>query len=624
MCGIAGQVDFARPDGMAQRVGAAIAAIAHRGPDGLHTWHSGEAALGHARLSIIDLSTAADQPMLDVAGDVVVVFNGEIYNYRELRAQLIGLGRSFRTSSDTEALLQGYLEWGDEVLNRLDGMFALAIWDRRTMRLTLARDPLGIKPLLYVRRGAGIQFASEIKALLAMSPGARWPIDRQALHEYLWFGNALGPRTLYADIARLEAGQCLTFDGSGVRSRKLWRVDSGPAVADTFPVATRKVRELLERAVASHLVSDVPVGLMLSGGIDSSAIAAFAVRAGGAPLRTYSVAFDFEDTGELPAAAQLARQLGTEHRELFVKAEEIPALVRTLVRCHDEPFADAANIPLYLATRELRGEAKVLLQGDGGDEMFAGYRRYSLLSRRGPWTALRMLSRALIPTSWSLPDTMRRALRIVDALGADEALRMALLLTVDSERHAPEQILGAAGRELLVASDPLRRYAEVLQSLPAADPVQRMLWVDANVLLPDTFLEKVDRSTMANGVEVRVPFLDRHLADYALRLPSSYKAAHGERKRVLRAALRGIVPDEVLDRPKRGFGVPYGNWLRGPLQGALLDCARQSRAVREQVLDGKRLLELANEHIARRRDHGFLLWKALHLAAWYDEYPVTA
>jgi asparagine synthase (glutamine-hydrolysing) len=624
MCGVAGIVDFAAAYPLGSRVEAAVASIAHRGPDARHVWCDGPVALGHARLSIIDLSSAADQPMLGCDGRVAVVFNGEIYNYRELRADLIGHGCEFRTSSDTEVLLEAYLHWGARAFERLNGMYAFAIWDARTRRLTLARDPLGIKPLVYVHEGTRLEFASEIKALLAMRPGVGWKIDPQSLHEYLWFGNALGSGTMYSGIRRLEAGECLTFDEAGVRRHKLWRVAETPEVRDDFATATRRVRELLENAVSSHLVSDVPVGIMLSGGIDSSAIASLAARSSGPRLATYSLAFDFEDVGELPAAAALARQLGTEHHELFVRAEEIADLVTTLVHCHDEPFADAANIPLYLATRQLRSAVKVVLQGDGGDEMFAGYRRYELLGMRAPWGALRGLSTTIIPRGLDLPDPVRRVLRMSEALGAMDPLRMALLLTMDSERHLPEPIIGEQMKQSLRSLDPFRRYREVLQSLPDTDDVQRMLWTDASILLPDTFLEKVDRSTMANSVEVRVPFLDFELAKYAMRLPAAYKVHGRERKRVLRCALRGIVPDEVLDRPKRGFGVPYGRWLRENLYESVQTFARESRAVRDGLLDGRRVAQLADEHRRRHRDHGFLLWKALQLAIWYQDYPVNA
>jgi asparagine synthase (glutamine-hydrolysing) len=625
MCGIAGVVDFAAALRLTREVEAAVASIAHRGPDSRNVWCDGPVALGHARLSIIDLSSAADQPMIGCDGQVAVVFNGEIYNYRELRAELVARGHTFRTSSDTEVLLEAYLHWGDQAFHRLNGMYAFAIWDGRTRQLTLVRDPLGIKPLFWVHTGTRLEFGSEIKAILAMHPDARWQIDPQALHEYLWFGNALGSGTMFGGIRRLEAGECLTFDHAGVRRRRLWCIADAPEVRDDFGTATRRVRDLLEAAVSSHLVSDVPVGIMLSGGIDSSAIATFAARASVSRLSTYSVAFDFEDAGELPAAAKLARQLGTEHHELFVKAEEIATLVTTLVRCHDEPFADAANIPLYLATRQLGASVKVLLQGDGGDEMFAGYRRYQLLGLRAPWRTLRTMSTAVIPRGLDLPVAVRRVLRMWEALGAPDPLRMALLLTMDSERHLPGQILGADMRQRMQGVDPFRRYSDVLQALPpVTDDVQRMLWTDASILLPDTFLDKVDRSTMANSVEVRVPFLDIELAKYALRLPAEYKVQGRQRKRVLRQALRGIVPDEVLDRPKRGFGVPYGRWLRKNLHEFMQTYARESRAVSDGLLDGRRVAQLAEEHRRGRRDHGFLLWKALQLAIWYQDYPVNA
>lgn len=623
MCGIAGVVDFRDSASSPQLVQSAVQTIVHRGPDARNVWSDGPVSMGHARLSIIDLSSAADQPMQDGSGQFAIAFNGEIYNYRDLRAQLASRGSVFRTNSDTEVFLESFKVWGTGALRRVRGMYAVALWDQCSRTMILARDPLGIKPLFYRHDELRLEFASEIKALLAMHPSASWHIDPEALHQYLWFGNVLGRNTMYRDIRRLEAGTYLTFDCSGCRRDAFWRVADIRPVDDDFDVATAKVRALLKDAVHSHLVSDVPVGVMLSGGIDSSAIATFAARACSAPLSTYSVAFDFDDTGELPQAAKLAQQLGTEHHELFVQTAELVSLVEKMVDSHDEPFADAANIPLYLATRQLGSGIKVVLQGDGGDEMFAGYRRYALLDRRGPWLLLRALTRTFIPNRLDLPDSLRRVLRMTEALGAPDPLRFALLLTVDSERHVPEQVMSGALRQQLRTSDPFSRYRELWQSMPVSDDVQRMLWIDACAVLPDTFLEKVDRATMANGTEVRVPFLDLNLAEYALALPSRYKVYGGERKRILRAALRGVVPDEVLDRPKRGFGVPYGKWLRGPLHNLLRDHLHDSRVIRDGLLDSKRLVGLLEDHRAGRRDHGFLLWKALQLAVWYERYPVS-
>lgn len=623
MCGIAGVVDFRDSYGNAQLVESAVEAIAHRGPDARRVWSDGSVSMGHARLSIIDLSSLANQPMLSCCGRFVIAFNGEIYNYRALRAELAARGSIFRTNSDTEVFLESFNTWGMGALRRVRGMFAVALWDQLSQTMTLARDPLGIKPLFYRHEGQRLEFGSEIKSLLAMRPSTSWHLNLDALHQYLWFGNSLGANTMYREICRLEAGTYLTFNGNGCHREPFWRVADIRPVNDNFDVATERVRILLRDAVQSHLVSDVPVGVMLSGGIDSSAIAAFAVQACSAKLSTYSVAFDFDDTGELPQAAKLAQQLGAEHHELFVQDAELVPLVEKMVDSHDEPFADAANIPLYLATRQLGSGVKVVLQGDGGDEMFAGYRRYALIGRRGLWPFLRVLTRAFVPRNLDLPDSLRRILRMSEALGAPDPLRLALLLTVDSERHVPEQVMSGELRQQLNKSDPFNRYRELWQSMQVSDDVQRMLWIDACVLLPDTFLEKVDRSTMANGTEVRVPFLDLTLAEYALALPSRYKVHAGERKRILRAALRGVVPDEILDRRKRGFGVPYSKWLRGPLYDFFRDYLHDSRVIRDGLIDGKRLVELLDDHRVHRRDHGFLLWKVLQLAVWYERYPVS-
>lgn len=626
MCGIAGMYAPGREndDGSA-RVGDAIAALRHRGPDAQGVWTDADVTLGHARLSIIDLSAEANQPMHWPGLPVTLVYNGEAYNYRELRVQLESLGFAFRTRSDTEVVLAAYLAWGPAAFARINGMFACALWDARERCLHLVRDRFGVKPLYYCQNGKILYFASEPKAILAMHPDGARSLDRQALHEFLWFGNALGERTLFDGIRRVPPGTCVTVSDRGRRSMRLWSCAEVPAVTDDYDSAATEVRSRLRAAVRSHLVADVPVGVFLSGGIDSSAITAFAAEALGSDLRTFSVAFDYEQNSELAFARAIARKFQTRHEEITIRAPEARDLVPALVRCHDEPFSDAANIPLYLLSRQLRGTIKVVLQGDGGDELFAGYARYEWLrTARLPWPAARWLTRRIFPAHEPAPRRLARAVRVVEALGAEPVQRSVLLLTVETERLPPSGILGPELRASVQALDPFAAYREMQAATRGLDAVQSMLRTDLGILLPDTFLEKVDKATMANSIEVRVPFLDNDLATYAIGLPSRYKVRVGEKKRVLRRALRGIVPDAVLDRPKTGFGVPYQRWLRGPLREFLLEVTLNGAARRDRVLDATAIESLAAQHACGARDHGFLLWKALNFAVWYEAYRVSA
>lgn len=621
MCGIAGVIDFGTEPGEAG-VARAATALRHRGPDARGSWASGPAALGHARLSILDLSASGAQPMTSSCGRYTIVYNGEVYNFPELRRELESAGAALRSHSDTEIVLEALARWGEPVLGRFNGIFALGLWDARERRLTLARDRFGVKPLHYHVDGTRLVFGSEIKALFAAGvAGVR--IDPAGLHEFLHYGaGGLGERTLFAGIHKLEAGAVLKFDERGVRLRRYWEpACGGPRVPDDGPPATR-VAALLEGAVRRQLVSDVPVAVFLSGGIDSSAVTAYASRHYAGRLTTYAVGFDFAAyASELPKAAQVARHFGTDHRELFIRGVDLPAVVEEMVGAHDSPFADAANLPLFLLCRELHGSAKVVLQGDGGDEVFGGYSRYGWLRQARRQAALAALGRALLPL---LPmgrlrrDRWRRMVEIWSE--TDEAVRMALLLAQDNRTPSPTRLLGAAWRAAVSATDPFARYREIGARHAALEPVQRMLVTDLQVLLPDVFLEKVDRATMAQGVEARVPFLDHELVDYALSLPAETKLPGGEAKGLLKRALRGTVPDFVLDAPKAGFGVPYGRWLAGPLEAFARERLCRGRAAVDGIIDAAAAGRALDEHRRGVADHGFLLWKYLNLALWLDRY----
>jgi asparagine synthase (glutamine-hydrolysing) len=614
MCGICGVVDFSKPVSP-ERIDAMVSALRHRGPDANGCFVKGPVGIGHTRLSIIDLSEAGSQPMHSADGRFVLSYNGEVYNFAQLRRELEAEGCRFVGNSDTEVVLYALARWGRPAIRRFHGMFAIALWDEQTRELLLARDRFGIKPLYYAARSTTLTFASEVKSI--RSAGDWHPtIDPAALHEYMWYGNALGERTMYEGVRRLLPGQTLTFGATGASIETYWRVEDPLPVEDGLDTAVSQVRERLEQAVSTHLISDVPVGVFLSGGIDSSAITAFAARHYSGRLRTYSVGFDFEVAkSELTMARLVAQRFDTDHAELHVAGADLKAVIESLVDCHDEPFGDAANIPLYLLCQQLRGSVKVVLQGDGGDEMFAGYRRHAVLSHAHLWgLAARLggIAGGLLPA---------RHRRFLAAVGErDSALRMALLMTMESAAAPPTGILSRAMRDCVVTHDPFQRYRELDRRLPGFDPLQRMLRTDAAIVLPDTFLEKVDKSTMAHGIEVRVPFLDDGLSEYAMGLPGSMKVHRAQTKWILRRALRTIVPDDVLDAPKTGFSVPYGHWLRTSLAPYLRDVMTDPVTDRSGLFDRPVAERLINEHVAGTRDHGFLLWKSLHLALWNARY----
>jgi asparagine synthase (glutamine-hydrolysing) len=598
--------------------------LRHRGPDDCGVQIVGPAGFGHTRLSILDLSAAGHQPMQTPDGRLTVVYNGETYNFTDIRRRLEAAGVRFRSRSDTEVVLQAFAHWGVESFAMLNGMFAMALWDAASQTVYLVRDRFGIKPLYYAELDSGLVFGSEIKAVLAsgrVGAEMHWP----ALHEYLYYGNALGSHTLFDRIRRVEPGHWLTVSRRGVTTSPYWSIDHVAPVRDGVERATETVRDKLRDAVRRHLISDVPVGVFLSGGIDSSAITALARDAAPSQLQTFSVGFDFNGGGgELPKAAAVARRFGTDHHELHIAGADMAAVIERLVRCHDEPFGDAANIPLYLLCEQLRGSIKVVLQGDGGDEMFAGYRRYNVASLEQVW---RRASQAGLVLSAFAPRNRHyhRAVRFFQAMAhADPAMRTALLLTTETTDAPPTRILAAGAREQVERFDPFARYRQVVGRWQHLDPVQRLLYTDTSILLPDTFLEKVDKATMAHGIEVRVPFLDVELSSYALGLPSESKVRLGRKKWMVRRALRGIVPDTVLDGRKTGFSVPVDEWMRGPLapyvRAVLLD-----RSTADTSLFDQPALERAiDQHVSGRKNNGFLLYKALNLALWSKWYLRTA
>jgi len=625
MCGICGIIDYSNHESVPIEVlKRMIATLKHRGPDYQHTWVEGPIGLAHARLSIIDLTPTGRQPMISSGGRFVIVFNGEVFNFPDIRRELEQLGVQFRGHSDTEVVLEAYVCWGEKALIRFNGIFALAIFDRAKQELILARDRYGVKPLYYARTGNGLIFGSEIKAILAVQR-VRASINVQALHEFAYFGVALGANTMFEGINRLEPGRWLSLGANEEHGEAFWELNPAQNISDNLDDATDKVRFLLDQAVKRQLVSDVPIGILLSGGIDSSCVTAFAAKHYGGKVRTYSVGFDFQGgVNELPIARRVASYYGTVHHELHISGANLPPVIESLIQHHDEPFSDAANIPLYLLCRELNGNPRVVLQGDGGDEVFAGYRRYTLLGQARLWEELSLL-KFLFSPSLVKHQAAQRLRRVLDAFAEkDWGVRMARLLTMDTSQKSFVDLISPSWHQRLIKTDPFMRYCAMAKRFADCDGVQKMLLTDIKIILPDIFLEKVDKSTMAFGIEARVPFLDNELTDYVFGLPSSMKCKKGEKKFLLKRALRGVVPDDILDGPKTGFGVPYGFWLRSPLAAYSKEVLMNECSGNDPVFDRTSVARCLADHQAGKAHHnGFILWKALNFALWKKCYLGT-
>lgn len=603
----------------------AVESLRHRGPDAQGEFSDAQVSLGHTRLSILDLSAAGNQPMHSTEGRYVITYNGETYNFRELaeRHALTGL----RSSSDTEVVLRLFAKLGAGSFIELNGMFAFCIYDRSARKLWLVRDRAGIKPLYYSVSGDQLAFASEMKAILALQ--RRSPeCDLPGLHEWLYFGNTLGANTLIRGIRQLLPGHYLELDLDrfGVDIRQYWRIpaireDRGGRGSDRAIID--ETRRLLAQAVQRQLVSDVPVGVFLSGGVDSSAIAAFAAQAYPGRLATYSAGFDFDrGEGELPRARRVAAHFGTDHHEVHVSGTGAGDLVEKMVIHHDSPFADAANIPLYLLASQLRGQIKVVLQGDGGDELFGGYQRYCTLSYYRP---LHWLARAAGPLRALMSGSPRQARvqRYIRALGADDTpTTIAMLLTPEDGCADPAGIFTPAIRHEVTSADPFLRHRECLDLVGASDVRDQMFAVDMMVTLPDLYLEKVDRSTMAASLEVRVPFLDNDLVDFVVPLAADSKVPRGRKKWLLKSALQGIVPDEVLHGPKTGLEVPFAHWLHGALRAVFLDHLAGFERRFPGVLNTGRVGQMFAQGAVAHAARSHLLWKILNFMIWADRSNV--
>ena len=542
MCGIVGIVhhDANHP---ASDLSAALAALAHRGPDDHGSYQNGAASMGMARLSIIDLA-GGHQPMTDESRRYWIVFNGEIFNYSELRAELSHLGYRFHSTSDTEVVLVGYRHWGTAVLERLNGMFALAIWDEQDERQWIARDRLGIKPLYYTQLAGAFRFASEIKAILA-APEVPRTISRIGLTNYLTYGHAIAPDTMFEGIFKLLPGHHLTYHKGAIRIAPYWTVpSSGQPAIHSLQDAIQQSRALVEDAVRLHMVADVPVGAFLSGGIDSATVVGFMTRLTG-KVKTFSLGFEDDQRNELSAARRLAQHFGTEHYETNIAFNQLPPLLEKLVYHFDEPFGDASCFPTYLVSRLAQNHVKVVLTGDGGDEIFGGYVRYraeqmSPLVQAVP-RFMRQMALSTLNTVTLRQHRLKRILRIT--LHSNPGRRYAGWSEVFS-RDLFQQMVSPAYQN--PDYDVYAPYEALYQASSALDLTNRAMYTDLQMRLPNLYLEKVDKATMATSLEARVPLLDYRLVEMAQRIPSKFKVTNRETKVIFRQAVADLLPSDIL------------------------------------------------------------------------------
>jgi asparagine synthase (glutamine-hydrolysing) len=617
MCGIYGRLQLDAP--AIAPVDAdrfAIGALRHRGPDDEGFWYGSQVCLGMRRLSVIDLSTG-HQPIFNEDRSICVVYNGEIYNFQELRQELQARGHRFATSSDTEVIVHGWEEWGEDVASHLNGMFAFALWDERRRLLWLVRDRLGIKPLYYRHEpGRRLLFASEIKAILA-HPDVPRDVDDTGLFNFLAYGHAVGPDSIYRGVHKLKPGHALRLERGQVREYAWWNVVPGGAVQRTDEEWRSSVRMLLEDSIRRQMVADVPVGAFLSGGLDSSAVVALMQRNTTHRVRTFSLGFD--DGGaynELADARRVAEFLGTDHHELLVRPEQLVDSLEALIYHYDEPFGDAACFPTYLVSKLARQH----VTGEGGDELFGGYPRYKAelwLHRLSPLLAAAGIMAS--PAVAALP-RLRRIKKFLDAgRVTDEIRRYSMLLRVFTD-DLLQQVVDPSLAEAAANYDAVAVYRRHMTDAAAADHMNRLMYVDLKTWLADTYLEKVDKASMAVSLEARVPLLDHRLVEMSFQIPQRLKLSSRFTKRIFKQAVADLLPKETLEKRKHGFSVPTDPLYRGELRHFAYDVLLDHRTRQRGFFRVDAVERLWREHQEGRQVRDSHLWLLLNFELWARQF----
>ena len=620
MCGICGFSwnDEALIRRMADR-------IVHRGPDQEGFFCTDGMSLGFRRLSIIDLSENGSQPMFNEDNTVCLVFNGEIYNFQELRPQLEAKGHRFRSNTDSEVILHGYEEYGIDVVNHLRGMFGFALYDTVRKRLLLARDRIGIKPLYYTRQNGRLVFGSEIKSIL-QDPGVERQVNHQALYDYLGFEFVPAPETMFAGISKLPAGHLLVWENGQASVRRYWDLSFRPAAPmPRFEEAVEQLREHLDIAVKSHLVSDVPLGVFLSGGLDSSCLVALMRRHISGPLKTFTIGYEDKTFSELDYAQIVADHCQTDHRVLRLDSLK-PAYVEETLYHLDEPMTDLSTVPLYLLCKQAREHVTVCLSGEGADESFAGYDRFkasrlnssyfNLLPRVVRHQLVARMAR-LLPDQPQKKGVINMLKRFVEGATLPEDgqhLRWQYFLN-----RTLEEGLFQPGFRAQINADPFWQVREHNSRCDARDQVNREIYLDMRFMMTDSVLMKVDRMSMASALEIRVPLLDHVLVEFLASLPGDWKLNKMTTKYIFRAALKGLLPDKIVHRGKQGYSLPVKHLLRGELRTYMVERLHDSTVLRE-TMDMAYIDRLIAEHDALKHNHNHILWALLNVAIWHDRF----
>ena len=618
MCGIVGLLNFDAAPVEEDIVRKMCASLVHRGPDDEGIYIAAGIGLGHRRLSVIDL-VSGHQPLSNKEKTIWITYNGEIYNYVELRSQLIGLDHQFVTESDTEVIIHAYEEFGENCPKYLKGMFAFAIWDSRRRRFFLARDRVGKKPLFYHHGRSIFAFASEIKALL-LHPSIPCDISISTIPHYFTFGYAPSPHTFYRGILELPPAHTLTVEVSGrMDLRRYWDLDFSPRIgrSPTLEEAAIGVRDLLTKAVRKRLVADVPLGVFLSGGIDSSIVVGIMSQLMQRPVKTFSIGFTGDKNFDETSYARLvASHFGTDHSEFIVEPKAID-LIEPLVWYHDGPFGNSSAIPTYIVAQLTREHVTVALNGDGGDELFAGYLRFyaTILAENMPSLLLRFGEKvlAVFPEPANYHHWLRRAQRFLRCASFPFLDRFSNWISLFND-DLPLLLRPEIFSEL--PSFGISYHSEVVARTVSFTPLSKLLYINMRTYLYQDLLVKMDRTTMAHGLEARSPFLDQDLMEYTATLPDHMKLRRGVTKYLLRQAFSELIPAKVLTRGKRGFGVPLGAWFRGELRDYLHDLLLASDSKLKDYLNNAYVRQLVQEHMKGRRDHGQRLWAILTFEVW--------
>jgi asparagine synthase (glutamine-hydrolysing) len=626
MCGIVGFVNKNSSDAADRKILERMnRCIVHRGPDEDGFYVKENAALAMRRLAIIDLA-GGQQPIFNHDKTKAIVFNGEIYNFQELRKDLEKDGNRFYTDSDTEVILHLYEKYGTECVQHLRGMFAFAVWDEREKSLFIARDRVGKKPLLYAHRPNGdLVFASEFTAMLA-HPEVSRRIDWDALDSYLSYLCIPAPQTAFQDIRKLEPGHWLVWKDGEIKTNRYWLPDFSKKIDISSQEAEEETLRILREATKLRLISEVPLGAFLSGGVDSSAIVALMARESEKPVRTFSIGFEEEDFSELKYARAVAKHVGAEYNEFVVKPDALEVLP-TLVRHYGEPYADSSAIPTYYVSKETRKYVTVALNGDGGDESFAGYERHAAMRiaeiyHRFPKLLRKFLVEApigLVPTSEIKRSRARDVKRFLEAASLPKTERYFRWMST-FPRDTKKDLYTEDFREMTAANDPLSFLGRWFEKANGAGILDTTLLTDQMTYLPNDLLVKVDIASMANSLEARSPFLDHKVIEFAASLPESVKMKRFETKSLLKRVAAKLVPPEVVYRRKMGFGVPVGKWFRGEMKSFVGEVLLSEKSLKRGIVKPEAVERYVREHSAAERDHAFQIWTLLMLELWFREF----